>query len=91
MDESLFLVPAPDTAGQAVDNFCLGVIHVHEVRGLLRERALVERRGVDVRYAVCAVRRRWTTSTCLPTSAPCSPAASSSKRAVAVGPGLWRT
>lgn len=31
MDESLFLVPAPDTAGQAVDNFCLGVIHVHEV------------------------------------------------------------
>lgn len=31
MDESLFLVPAPDTAGDAVDNFCLGVIHVEEV------------------------------------------------------------
>lgn len=31
MDESLFLVPAADTAGPAVDNFCLGVITVHEV------------------------------------------------------------
>jgi hypothetical protein len=31
MDESLFLVRAPDTAGEAVDNFCLGVIQVHEV------------------------------------------------------------
>ena len=31
MDEALFLVPAPDTAGQAVDDFCLGVSHVHEV------------------------------------------------------------
>jgi hypothetical protein len=31
MDESLFLVPAPDTAGEAVDSFCLGVVRVTEV------------------------------------------------------------
>lgn len=31
MDEALFLVPAPNSAGPAVDNFCLGVIYVNEV------------------------------------------------------------
>jgi hypothetical protein len=31
MDESLFLVSAPDTAGAPVDAFCLGVVQVHEV------------------------------------------------------------
>lgn len=34
MDEALFLQPAAEAAGPAVDNFCLGVIQVLEVRQL---------------------------------------------------------
>jgi hypothetical protein len=54
MDESLFLVPAEDTAGDPVDNFCLGIIQVHEVRAYHRRVWAHQHKvqGVKVKTAV---------------------------------------
>jgi hypothetical protein len=40
-DEALFLQPAPESAGDAAADFCLGVVQVTEVRRVLVRRNAV--------------------------------------------------